>query len=147
MIPLFCDLFLDTTTAKRMSETLLPKSSHEFSSHSRNGAKEEEDGCVSDPRQLNQQIKDHMGNQFPFTTGSFKQAVNLAGTVLAMWCLSLGIVHCSDLFGMIYSFNVLRGKKVWVKFRCKFVVLLSEAFKKAKQCIFLKSRAKINIIK
>lgn len=81
-----------------------------------------------------------MGNQFPFTTGSFKQAVNLAGIVLAIWSLSLAIVHCFDLFGMIYSFNVLRGKKVWVKFRCKFVVLLSEAFKKAKKCIFLKSR-------
>lgn len=94
-----------------MFETLLPKDSHEFSSHSRNDAKEEQDGCVSDPRQLNQQIRDHMGNQFPFTTESFKQAVNLAGTVLAIWSLSLGIVHCFDLFGMIYSFNVLRGKK------------------------------------
>lgn len=85
-----------------------------------------------------------MGNQFPFTTGSFKQAVNLAGIVLAIWSLSLAMVHCFDLFGMIYSFNVLRGKKVWVKFRCKFVVLLSEAFKKAKKCIFLKSRGKKN---
>lgn len=94
-----------------MFETLLPKGSHEFSSHSRNDAKEEQDGCVSDPRQLNPQIKDHMGNQFPFTTGSSKQAVNLAGTVLAIWSLSLGIVHCFDLFGMIYSFNVLKGKK------------------------------------
>lgn len=130
-----------------MFEALFPKGSHEFSSHSRDDAKEEQDGCVSDPRQLNQQIKDHMGNQFPFTMGSFKQAVNLAGTVLAIWCLSLGIVHCFDLFGMIYSFNVLRGKEVWVKFRCRFMVLLSEAFKKAKQCIFLKPRAKNNIIK
>lgn len=125
-----------------MFATLLPKGSHEFSSHSRNDAEEDRDGCVSDPRQLNPQIKDHMGNQFPFTMGSFKQAVDLAGTVLAIWSLSLGIVHCFDLFGMIYSFNVLRGKKVWVKFRCKFVLLLSEEFKKAKQCIFLKSRAK-----
>lgn len=103
---------------------------------------EEQDGCVSDLRQLNPQIKDHMGNQFPFTTGSSKQAVNLAGTVLTIWSLSLGIVHCFDLFGMIYSFNVLRGKKVWVKIRCKFVMLLSEAFKKAKQYVFLKSRAR-----
>lgn len=68
---------------------------------------------MSGPRQLNQQIRDHMGNQFPFTMESFKQAVNLAGTVLAIWSLSLGIVHCFDLFGMIYSFNVLRGKKFW----------------------------------
>lgn len=94
-----------------MFETLLPKDSHEFSSHSRNDAKEEQDGCVSDPRQPNQQRIDHMANQFQITTGSFKQAVKLAGTGLAIWSLSLGIVYCFDLFGMIYSFNVLRGKK------------------------------------
>lgn len=53
-----------------------------------------------------------MANQFPFTTGCFKQAVNLAGTALDIWSLSPVIVHVFDLFGMIYNFNVLKRKRL-----------------------------------
>lgn len=42
-----------------------------------------------------------MANQFPFTMGCFKQAVNLASTVLDIWSLSLVIVHFFDLFEVI----------------------------------------------
>ena len=53
-----------------------------------------------------------MANQFPFTTGCFKQAVNLAGTALDIWSLSPIIVHFFDLFGMIYNFNDLKRKRL-----------------------------------
>lgn len=82
-----------------------------------------------------------MANQLPFTTGCFKQAVNLAGTVLDIWSLSPVIVHFFDLFGMIYNFNVLKRKRLGQiqPQTCDFSV--RKLPKRPSSIFFLKSRA------